>query len=292
MFATQIRSLVLAFLAVGSFARVAGAELVAHWPFDETSGATAADAVGGNNGSLVSFPGDDSQWQPGVIGNALLFDGVDDHVVHAFNLPRSEGTIAHWLNPTVVGDNLVTVYESDSPGPGGVLYDGFGDSAIMLEIHSGVTENWQARYHDGDGTLGNNAAGGGRFNAPNDLVLAAANVWTHVAMTWDTASDLVLYVNCQEIGRVRMADGEFDGLATTERFIGRPSAATRFWNGLIDDVRIYDTALTQSEIVAAAQFCPEEPVTAIAVPTLAGSWLAILSAGLAGLGWLLLTRRR
>jgi hypothetical protein len=289
MFANRIRSLVLAFLAVGSFARVAGAELVAHWRFDETSGATAADAVAANDGTLVGFPVDDSQWQPGVIGNALLFDGVDDHVLHAFNLPRSEGTIAHWLNPAVVGAERVAVYESNSPGTG-ATYDGFGDPSTMLEIHTGVDEEWQGRYQDGDGTAGNNAVGGGRFRL--SVGVAAANAWTHVAMTWEASGDLVVYANCQEIGRQSMAAGSFDGLATTERFIGRPSAATRFWNGLIDDVRIYDTALTQPEIEAAAQFCPEEPVSAIAVPTLAPSWLAILGAGLAGLGWLLLARHR
>lgn len=232
------------------------AALVAHWQFDESSGTVAEDVAGGNNGTLINFPGDDSQWQPGIIGNALDFDGNNDYVEHSFNLPRAEGTIAHWLNPNDVGPHGITVYESDSPGSG-ALYDGFGDPATMLEIHSGVdNERWQARYQDGDGSGGENAAGGGRFGRAPGAPAAVPNEWTHVAMTWDTAGDLVIYVNCQEASRRSMAEGSFDNLTTTERFIGRPSANTRFWNGLIDDVRIYDTALDQAGIEDAAQSCP------------------------------------
>jgi hypothetical protein len=51
----------------------------------------------------------------------------------------------------VVGENRISVYESNSPGTG-ALYDGFGDPAAILEIHSGVSDDWQARYQDGDGT--------------------------------------------------------------------------------------------------------------------------------------------
>ena len=40
-------------------------DLVAHWKLDETSGTTAADATGSYDGTLVNFPGDDSQWIAG-----------------------------------------------------------------------------------------------------------------------------------------------------------------------------------------------------------------------------------
>jgi hypothetical protein len=177
-----------------------------------------------------------------------------------------------------------------SPGTG-ALYDGFGDPVTVLEIHTGTTSNWNARYQDGSGAGGgNNVPGFGRFGFGESP--AVAGVWTHVAMTWNTSGDLVLYVNCQEADRVSMAAGSFDGLATTERFIGPESAATRFWNGLIDDIQIYNTALDRDEIERIAQLCPAVGQAAPAgVPTLS-EWAMVLLAAL--LAWYATTplRRR
>jgi hypothetical protein len=54
--------------AIALGARPTNAALVAHWPFDESMGLVADDAVGASDGTLVDFPGDDSQWQAGIIG--------------------------------------------------------------------------------------------------------------------------------------------------------------------------------------------------------------------------------
>ena len=54
---------------------------VVEYHFNETSGNVAADSSGnGNNGALVNFPVDDSQWITGSVGGALDCDGVDDYV--------------------------------------------------------------------------------------------------------------------------------------------------------------------------------------------------------------------
>ncbi len=62
---------------------VAGAQspMIGHWKFDETSGLLAADSTAAaNNGSLVAFTGTPAHWGPGIRGNALSFDGIDDYV--------------------------------------------------------------------------------------------------------------------------------------------------------------------------------------------------------------------
>ena len=93
----------VAVLDVGlmSVAEAADPDLVAHWRFDETSGATAFDASGnGHDGTIMGDP----QWVPGKLGGALEFDGAGDYVdcgaspdyEIAVNI-----TIACWINVDV-----------------------------------------------------------------------------------------------------------------------------------------------------------------------------------------------
>ena len=83
----------------------------------------------------------------------------------------------------------------------------------------------------------------------------ALSDWRQVSLTWDRSGDLVLYENCVEVDRQPMSTGTFENRSVTERYIGRPSEATRWWNGMMDEIRIYDTVLSGQEI--AAVFCPE-----------------------------------
>jgi len=85
--------------------------LVCHWRLDEDSNNIAYDSSGYvNDGMLNGGP----VWQPtsGQIAGALDFDGVDDYVTHNLDLPRSAGTISHWLYPDQVR-MMVACYESD-----------------------------------------------------------------------------------------------------------------------------------------------------------------------------------
>src|SRR3990167_7744794 len=50
--------------------------LVSHWKMDETTGTTATDSVGTNNGTLTNGP----TWTTGKLNNALSFDGSNDYV--------------------------------------------------------------------------------------------------------------------------------------------------------------------------------------------------------------------
>ena len=51
-------------------------DLIAHWNFDENSGTTLSDTIGGMNGTVTG-----ATWTDGFRGNALSFDGVDDYVL-------------------------------------------------------------------------------------------------------------------------------------------------------------------------------------------------------------------
>jgi hypothetical protein len=218
----------------------ATAALVGHWPLDETSGTTAAEVVGGKNGALVNFPGDDSQWQDGMIGGALRFDGNNDHVTHGFNLPRAQGTLAHWVKPTSTGTGII-YYESDYPNSSGD-YNGFNSGGPVLEIHTLWNNDAFCFIYEDEDVQG----AGSNVNCNGEG--AQIDEWNHVVVTWDTSGDYVMYINCQEVGRESLAGLTFAGKTTTDAFFGRPSESTRFFEGLLDDVRVYDTVLSPAEI--------------------------------------------
>src|SRR5438552_8114680 len=76
--------------------------LAGHWKFDETSGLTAADSTTpANNGTLFSFPADNSQWVSGQIAGALQFGGVDvQDYVQVPDYPKPTNgtmTISAWV---------------------------------------------------------------------------------------------------------------------------------------------------------------------------------------------------
>ncbi len=94
--------------------------------FDETGGLVANDAGPlGNNGNLVNFTADPVQWTAGVMGNALTFDGTDDHVDIPFNggLPFHDGagasfSIAFWVRGQPQDDDrIVSLSNSTNNSP-------------------------------------------------------------------------------------------------------------------------------------------------------------------------------
>ena len=210
-------------------------ELAARWRLDESSGTTAEEEVSGFDGTLVNYAVDDPSWTTGVAGNALTFDGVDDHVTHDFNL-GTRGTLNHWLYPGQIR-SMAGYYESDGTGS---QYNGFGHSTAVREIHSGMNSSgaWYFLYQDG---MPPSTVSGGT---------ATVGVWTHVAITWDTEGDLVLYVDGDEVDRVSLASSAFDNGVPTYRALGRVGSgqSNRHWDGLMDDVQVYDRVLSPDEI--------------------------------------------
>jgi len=86
-----------------------------------------------------------------------------------------------------------------------------------------------------------------------DIAVAQAGVWTHMTVTWDRAGDLVMYIDGDEVGRKNLADQNFVSHASVYRQIGRPAKPfsgeqNLQWSGAIDDVRVYDRALTPDQI--------------------------------------------
>jgi len=212
-----------------NFALTEGTDLVGKWHFDEGSGTTAYDSSEySNNGTLVNGP----TWLDGIVGKALSFDGIDDYI-NCGNNPSlnitGPITIVLWLKPIVAGEG----------GP---------NAGSVCKAEEGVDWSWQLRY---------NAPGGGnymgfQFNGDPEgstWVSVKQNLspgeWYHIAGTFD-GTNIKCYLNGSETDTNQIS--AIKGGSST-LFIGQDGWDTIF-NGVIDEVKIYNRALSAEEIKA------------------------------------------
>jgi len=198
--------------------------LVAALAFDETSGSTAADSSGnGNTGTIAGS----SPSTSGRFSGALSFDGVDDTVTiaDANSLDLSAGmTIAAWLRPTAIGGRRTAVLKEGASSPVYSLYaNGAGNSPFAEVVTPGTAFDL-----------------GGTVQLP-------LSTWTHLAVTYD-GSTMRMFVNGDLVSS-RAATGAIVTSADPLRIGGNP-ARGEYFQGRIDDVRVYNRALAASEIQA------------------------------------------
>jgi hypothetical protein len=202
------------------FLREAGVSTgpVAHWKFDEGSGTTAYDSAGNNEGTVYG-----AQWTTGQVDGALDFDGVDDYVDMGDQTKLegfSEVSIAAWIYWTG------SVYNYFIAGKEGVY---------KIDVH------WShIRF-----VTGNDWAG---------TILTSSepiqqNTWYHIAATYDGAIKHVYINGIKDENSVSTSSG---GVGTnTKKFtIGvlHTGAWYYYFKGIIDEVAIYNRALSAEEI--------------------------------------------
>jgi hypothetical protein len=206
-------------------------DLLMHCSFDETGGLAAHDSSAFSQTWLLhNFPDDDSQWVAGKIDGALVFDGSDDYVDlrSSFNVldGATEFTIAFWVNPAqlpfTTHDGIIGIGSADRRTPWIFGLQGTDSLFIQFETVSG-----------GAGDCGLQTAG------------VFLDTWTHIALTWD-GSTCTSYIN-----------GVFDNSDTTtgntlafssgSSYLGHIDGYG-YWNGLMDDIRIYNRELGLEEI--------------------------------------------
>jgi hypothetical protein len=217
----------------------ASAEILVHWKFDEGSGIIAYDSSGnGRNGTLEGNP----EWVEGKIGGALDFDGNGDRVVDEDAENYLNGldalTVCIWIKSDIVPTDKGFIICEEPDG---------GDQIITMR--------YDASGANGGGTSLLKMA----VVAPNDeqQLESSSNLqvteWQHVAMVWSRGEQLKLYVNgVQDTPVVNEAPRDVSTSDVTKLIIGQGAKdAGRGWDGLIDDVRIYDEALTEIEILVA-----------------------------------------
>jgi Concanavalin A-like lectin/glucanases superfamily len=217
------RSLVIALLTLLFAAPAAHAQsngLVAAYGFEESSGSSAVDGSGaGNTGTLAGS----TRSASGRFGAALEFDGIDDrvNVADSASLDLSTGmTLEAWVRPDAFNWRTVVLKER----PGGLAYALYGSSdnnRPMAEIA---------------GTASGDTRGPGSL---------PTGTWSHLATTFDGAT-LRLYVNGTQVSSRAMSGAI--ALSSGALRIGGNAVWGEYFDGLIDEVRIYNRALTAGEI--------------------------------------------
>jgi type II secretory pathway pseudopilin PulG len=203
---------------------------VGWWKLNETgTTTTAADSSGsGNNGTLVNMT-PASDWVAGYIGGGLDFDGSNDYVNCGNNSSlriTSNITVAAWVKTRDCGDNAHNPYVIK------------GDHAYALQ--QGWNNYIEFTIYDG-----------GSWYNPSYLVDSSFNnVWHHLAGTYN-GSQVKLYVD----GVLRATTNHTGSIADSSYNVqlGKCAEVTdRLYNGVLDDVRIYNRALSATEIAQLA----------------------------------------
>ncbi len=193
--------------------------LVGEWKFDEGLGTTANDtSVNNHPGTLINM--NNSNWTDGMDGKALEFNGTGEYV----DIPNVDGLTSDsftgmaWINISIHKNYAGIVNKYSSGGWG-----------IWDQTDGGI------RFYRNDGSVGN----------LNDATPISSNEWHHIAWGYDLKSgEAFFYI-----------DGELDYSVASVNPLRTKTPMTIGWytssyylDGQIDEVKIYDQALTPKEI--------------------------------------------
>ena len=208
--------------------------LVGYWKLDEDGGEQIQDSSGmGNNGVVIG----NVEWVDGMFGSALLFSEPQScvNIEHSESIDLSEQlTIALWAKPEAV-----------QPA-----------SAKFLCKQKSGEYPYALQYNDTGGGIFGTINTTSRFDtAPH---LEAFTEWAHLAYTYDGKAG-ILYKDGVEVAR-RAAGGELqhNELSLT---IGSRLESTQSFKGIIDEVRLYNIALTPDEISVIMKGPEDSPVS-------------------------------
>jgi len=192
---------------------------VACWPFHEDSGTTANDVAGTNDGTYTGA----TLGVNGMLGTtAASCDATDDYIGFPSQGSLFDGsnswTATVWLKPDNAPSGLTNIFHPRA------------DYDVWLSINSG---KYQVGYYDGALNTGNG----------ND---ATTGEWMFLAAVWDAAdSTFRLFENATQTGSI--GTGTPNSVGSTNAWNGRVDN-DKFLGGDYADGRVWDTALTQSQI--------------------------------------------
>jgi hypothetical protein len=220
---------------------IADESLLAWWKMDEEGGATVVDWSG--HGRHATFATPAPTWTTGHFGSALQLAGNGETAVYpdgSFLNGLDAVTITAWVKSDVTNtDRGFLIFENPSGGDNrNIRYDAAGSSGGGTQVMKmGLTVAVDA-------------------TTTSNLALEASNGsqstdWQHLTLVWQSGQALQFYINGKldaPTSNSTAATGTLTGASTVIIGKGCKDTATTSWDGLIDEIRIYDKALTQEEI--------------------------------------------
>ena len=213
--------------------------LVGYWSMNEGTGTVAGDGSGnGNQGVLTGGP----TWVDGKRGKALNFDGVNDYVnagsdASLDKIGLGARTVTAWINARSLGEgNFGRIIDKNQGGAvGWLLYLCNSDSCV-----NGFRFNQTTTGTNND-----------IYDARNVLTF---NKWIHVAFTYSgtVGTPAIFYIDGKSVtvSTRTTGDGSLDDDSANVATIGGSTPTDRTFDGLIDEVRVYNRALSATEIQA------------------------------------------
>ncbi|MFC1652589.1 LamG-like jellyroll fold domain-containing protein [Planctomycetota bacterium] len=192
--------------------------LIAHWALDEAEGSVAYDSAATNDAALVG----NALWQPegGILNGALQFDGIDNYLntPHVINPGTADAlSVFVWVKGGAPGQVIV----SQLDGTNWLLADP-AHGYLMTDIRAESGRNLKALVSE---------------------TLITDGDWHRVGLVWD-GTHRFLYAD----DRVVAADTGAIGLPSVQGGLNigcdKNNTPSTFWLGMMDDVRIYDRAVT------------------------------------------------
>jgi hypothetical protein len=216
-------------LTNSSYADIGIEDAIGIWLFDEGSGDIAKDSSGnGNDGQIMNAP----EWVDGKSGKALRFDGVDDYI----NLPAA--TSDNWEGMTVAAWVWLNLLPNELPYSYGEIY---GSNQDLYDLYEDRGNNeLRCKFAT--------TSSAERPGIPTAQLVTGQ--WLHIAGTYDNAAgEAKIYMN-GELQDTHNLTGIISGVQYSSIGAqGGPNGPfTDFLDGILDEVAIFNVALTEQEI--------------------------------------------
>ncbi len=233
--------------------------LVAYWALDETSGTVAADSSGsGLTGTYVGAPVPSTDVAPSSYPNPRSLLTGTNNAVRAGNFGNfTRTTVSVWIKRTGTianRESIVSYKEGDGVNQGFVLCLNEGGASQFPRIFVQVDGTW-------------------RF--AEQAVAIPLNSWIHLVGTYDGTS-LRLFRDGAQVAIANFA-GNMTNTGSQNTVIGARASFNQHWfPGLIDDVRIYNRALSAAEVgvLAAGVPAPTGLIATLSGPSVSLVWTA------------------
>ena len=203
---------------------------VAHWEFDHDDGTVLKELYNGLDGTLMNFPDPVADsWVPGKYGHALQFDGVSNYVAIPGSalLDLVQFSVTAWVKSDAY-DQSMFIFEKTTDDTVNSQYGVFFESGAH-----------KFRLNDGSGGFVDASVGSVEFTA---------NEWQHVASTYD-GSIQSIYVGGELVAEEQQDVTPPVTPAAGPAYIGAYAKGEGYlFQGMIDDLKIYNTALDQGDV--------------------------------------------